>query len=626
MKKIKSNYIIDDMLYMSKGITLITLVVSIIVLLILSTVTLNLLLGDNNLLDRAYKTEELYNNKKKEEEETLKQLAEFIDNFSNKENNISSLFIWNVDSVSVSSLKIVVDYLKINTIYCHLSEGDFSNFNFQILSEFSYREGIDLYILDGEAEGMQESYIQDTKNLITNISNYNKENRSKVVGLSLDLEFYLSNEFKNGNDEEKLAIFDRYVDLMKEYYSYAKNNNLKFTVCIPTWLETIDNDNLEDLIYNACDYVQVMNYNKTTMIEDIKNEVKIAKKANKPIENIAELQKPQSDNNVTDDITFYNDGIIECIKKFKEIKDKYSYSKLGFSYHYYNPVKDLILEETTVEDKYVLELYPYNKGTSVKIENAYLQSGDDIHYALSAQFDDLGEYILEFYDLTFDKEYKLVIEDEEYVIDLDGDYIVNYPYSSDKKKYYDSLNITNKMLYSLELYPYENGNSIEIKNAYLISGEEIHYGIPRKTDNSNEYIINFTDLTFDKEYILVIEDENYETDTIIYYPYSTETTKYYKEVILKTKNKYSLEIYGRFGDEKVIIQSGKLKSQNNELVGEIINLEDGSNLLYFNKLDYNTEYILEIYAEGFQLAEPKTYIYNLQDGDYFVSFIDFNKK
>ena len=67
----------------------------------------------------------------------------------------------------------------------------------------------------------------------------------------------------------------------------------------------------------------------------------IIKKYNKQIENIAELQIP-GPHGVTDDITFYNDGIEACYNKFEEINEEYNYDLLTFSYHYYKPVEKLV--------------------------------------------------------------------------------------------------------------------------------------------------------------------------------------------------------------------------------------------------------------------------------------------
>ena len=58
-----------------KGITLIALVVTITVLIILATVSVNTVLGDNGIIKRAQKARDSYQNSSTSEDEHMKQLA-----------------------------------------------------------------------------------------------------------------------------------------------------------------------------------------------------------------------------------------------------------------------------------------------------------------------------------------------------------------------------------------------------------------------------------------------------------------------------------------------------------------------------------------------------------------------
>ena len=58
-----------------KGITLIALVVTITVLIILATVSINTVLGDNGIIKRAQKARDSYQNSSTSEDEHMKQLA-----------------------------------------------------------------------------------------------------------------------------------------------------------------------------------------------------------------------------------------------------------------------------------------------------------------------------------------------------------------------------------------------------------------------------------------------------------------------------------------------------------------------------------------------------------------------
>ena len=67
MKKLKNNR--------QKGITLIALVVTITVLIILATVSINTVLGDNGIIKRAQKARDSYSNSQKSEDEQMAVLA-----------------------------------------------------------------------------------------------------------------------------------------------------------------------------------------------------------------------------------------------------------------------------------------------------------------------------------------------------------------------------------------------------------------------------------------------------------------------------------------------------------------------------------------------------------------------
>ena len=64
------------------GITLITLVITIIVLLILAGVTIAMLTGENGILAQASKAKERTNKSQKEEESMLNSMSNLIDNYT----------------------------------------------------------------------------------------------------------------------------------------------------------------------------------------------------------------------------------------------------------------------------------------------------------------------------------------------------------------------------------------------------------------------------------------------------------------------------------------------------------------------------------------------------------------
>ena len=70
-----------------KGITLVTLVVTIIVLLILAGVAISFTLGEDGIFKRAKKATETYENAQRNEEESLKELSNYLDDIINGNTN-----------------------------------------------------------------------------------------------------------------------------------------------------------------------------------------------------------------------------------------------------------------------------------------------------------------------------------------------------------------------------------------------------------------------------------------------------------------------------------------------------------------------------------------------------------
>lgn len=63
----------------TKGITLIALIVTIIILIILATISINAVLGENGIIEKAQQAKELHENSVLKEEETLDTLVDEYD-------------------------------------------------------------------------------------------------------------------------------------------------------------------------------------------------------------------------------------------------------------------------------------------------------------------------------------------------------------------------------------------------------------------------------------------------------------------------------------------------------------------------------------------------------------------
>ena len=224
-----------------KGISLISLVVTIIILfIILESITIITLFDYNGIIKKAEKAKDEVLSKQEEEKQILKQYEDLINQFTNNENKkISSLFSWDLYSINYSDLKSAIDYLNINTVYMKMDSEDFNVEEFQIFSGFIKQNNTEMYLLYDDTYESEAVNSNKIISVIDDIYEYNQNAESKITGISIDIEFYLTDEYKNATDEEKVNIFNDFVNCMKTSYEYAKTKQLKFAVCIPIWLESV---------------------------------------------------------------------------------------------------------------------------------------------------------------------------------------------------------------------------------------------------------------------------------------------------------------------------------------------------------------------------------------------------
>lgn len=90
----------------SKGITLIALVVTIIVLLILAGVTVNLLIGNKGLLSRARNAVDTYENASKNEQSDLENVEDMLNDYFYNGKTFIVTFDANGGSVSIENKEV----------------------------------------------------------------------------------------------------------------------------------------------------------------------------------------------------------------------------------------------------------------------------------------------------------------------------------------------------------------------------------------------------------------------------------------------------------------------------------------------------------------------------------------
>lgn len=228
----------------------------------------------------------------------------------NKEDRI--LYSWHMKSIYDTNLIKTMKKLDINVLYQDFSTKYLESSDNDFLKEMN-KKNITVYHLFGEPSwGLKNS--NKIKEEIDKVSNYNKNNKYKISGIVLDIESYTEDDFNK----------KKYINILKEAYMYAKENNIKYTICIPVWFKDKD---LEKLIYNS-DEISLMNYNIDKTVSNMKEEVKIAKKYKKKINTIYEIK-------------FNNKKHFSSYEKiendYKKIRNNYDYP-ISIAYHHYDSI------------------------------------------------------------------------------------------------------------------------------------------------------------------------------------------------------------------------------------------------------------------------------------------------
>lgn len=257
-----------------------------------------------------------------------------------------SIFSWEDEVVYKKERKVLLEVLEemnIHTVYQSFSEELINSSETKSFLSKMYKEDIDIYYLTGDPQWAKEEDAFSLKQEIEKVALINekmKENRG-FKGIVVDVEPYLMEEWKEGSKEERAKLNKKFVDGLTEAYQWAKDKDIKFLVCIPHFYEKYSLEEMERLISKACDGITVMNYDRSDEYTQIENEVTLAKKYDKEIVCIYELQKPGY-HDLEDIHTYYNAGLDELKNSWKNLEESFKYPKLSFSYHYYNPLKEIL--------------------------------------------------------------------------------------------------------------------------------------------------------------------------------------------------------------------------------------------------------------------------------------------
>ena len=287
--------------------------------------------------------------------------------------------------------------------------------------EFAKKYKLDVFLLDGARDWLTEGDMNNAISVINEANELNKILDYKLKGVSLDVEFYLTDGYQEAANEDnvdkQLLLFRQFTENTKKCCDYAESLGLKYSMALPVWLDKLSEEVLEDLMNYNYDHIAFMNYFKETVMNNMDQEVEIAKKHNIKIVSIAEVQDPKF-GTVGEEDTFYNEGLEKCINTLNAIKQKYNYKNLGISYHYYKPLLPLLERDTDVgiENVYELQIFPYINETNIMVDKAQISENGNKFEPIYINNSELNKNTVIFYGLEYGKQYELKIESGNYSI------------------------------------------------------------------------------------------------------------------------------------------------------------------------------------------------------------------
>lgn len=228
-----------------------------------------------------------------------------------------------------------LEQLNISTLYQSIDKEELFSNDFVSFVQQAKRLNIEVVYLCGQAEWAEDIQAKSMKEEIDKIVMFNQAvgPEAQIEWINFDVEPHLTQQWDDNRDE----LMNQFLTAMREAYAYANSKGIKVTLCIAHWLDNQYGEIVEELIKNACDEISIMNYDRSDEVSNMESELAIAKKYNKRIVCIFELQKPGK-HDLEPINTYYDLGVEKAKERFEELREIFDYEGLSFAYHYYTPI------------------------------------------------------------------------------------------------------------------------------------------------------------------------------------------------------------------------------------------------------------------------------------------------
>lgn len=264
----------------------------------------------------------------------------WLELFWNQTSDVSNiLFSWKRDAV-VEKSQLLFQTAKeqnINIIYQSFNQS-LSNRQIAAFIQDAISHDIEIYLLDGKPSWGTESNGESMKKVLERVDSYNKENlETPIKGVLLDVEPYTLDNW----EDDQNSIMEDYLSGVKETYYFSREMGIEFALCISCFYDTWGYEDILEQLIQHCDTVVVMNYQRGNELKQLKTEASFAKKYEKQIINVYELQK-EGEHGITERNTYYHVGLDALYKNFKELKKELLGVKLSYGLHEFEALQEVI--------------------------------------------------------------------------------------------------------------------------------------------------------------------------------------------------------------------------------------------------------------------------------------------
>lgn len=228
--------------------------------------------------------------------------------------------------------------LKVTRIYQIMSADLLSDSNLHMMIANLQEQEIDTVLLTGDKSWVEDG-LAEYKQVVDAVEVYNNSvnEEVKIKVIALDVEVHSLPGFW----EESTKLFSKYIDVMREAKEYAASHELKVIQIVPTFYEEVDKELFDTFVLECCDELSIMNYDRRYAKEAIQYEVEFCRQHEIPIETIFETMPLSKEHQVTEDLTYYYDGLEILQSDFRKLQKVYG-KELGMAYHHYSILREII--------------------------------------------------------------------------------------------------------------------------------------------------------------------------------------------------------------------------------------------------------------------------------------------